>query len=189
MTRRKKQLFCMVMQGFTILELLIVVSIIAILGAVAGPAVVKYYHECCLNAAMMDIVGMVREAKMRALGDKSYAVTFSTAVGTVALVSGKGADGNWNSDDDTVVRSFGLKDKGGGVRFGYGSYGPIGDLAEAPDGVTFGNNTLVCNEALSGSAGTVYLISSSGAAMAIIVNSTDSGYTLWRWSAAGWVKK
>ena len=84
---------------------------------------------------------------------------------------------------------FRLSDKGGGLRFGYGSYGPLPGLAAASDGITFqSNNTLVCNGDLTGSAGTVYIISRSGSAMAITMNSSDFSYSMWRWIGKKWVR-
>ena len=57
------------------------------------------------------------------------------------------------------------------------------------DGVTFqSNNTLVCNADMTGSAGTVYIISRRGAAMAVLMNSTDFGYSLWNWDGKKWVR-
>ena len=45
---------------------------------------------------------------------------------------------------------------------------------------------MVCNTDLTGNAGTVYLISRNGSAMAIVMNSTDFSYALWRWGGKKW---
>ncbi|MGD0844206.1 MAG: prepilin-type N-terminal cleavage/methylation domain-containing protein [Geobacteraceae bacterium] len=176
--------------GFTLLELLTTVAIIAIISAIAILPVSFFYEKCCVMAAVSEITGMIKEAKQNALSNgKYYAISFNTTNGIISLVSGRGTDGTWNTPDDEVVRSFRLADKGGGLRFGYGSYGPIPTYAATADGVTFpSNNTLVCNPDLTGNAGTVYIRSVSGAAMALTMNSTNFGYKMYRWNGKKWVR-
>jgi prepilin-type N-terminal cleavage/methylation domain-containing protein len=176
--------------GFTLVELLTVMAVIGIISAIAIPAFSSYYEECCINAAVSEITGMIKETKQNALTAERYcAIGFNTASGRVSLIAGKGPDGTWNTVDDQVVRSFGLADKGGGLRFGYGAYGPLSGLAETSDGVTFqSNNTLVCNPDLTGNAGTVYLITRAGSAMAITMNSRDFSWSLWKRNGLKWVR-
>jgi len=176
--------------GFTLLELLTTVAIIAIISAIAILPVSFFYEKCCVMAAVSEITGMIKEAKQNALSNgKYYAISFNTTNGIISLVSGRGTDGTWNTPDDEVVRSFRLADKGGGLCFGYGSYGPIPTYAATADGVTFpSNNTLVCNPDLTGNAGTVYIRSVSGATMALTMNSTDFGYKMYRWNGKKWVR-
>ncbi len=176
--------------GFTMTELLIVVSIIGIISAMAIPSFSSYYDKSCLMAAASEISGMIDEARQRSLCDgHDYGVGFDPATGTVRLIAGKGEDDKWNTADDEVVRSFSLASKGGGLHFGYGPYGPRPDRAAASDGVSFQyNNTLICDHELSGTAGDVYLIARSGSAMAISANSTEYGYKLWRWNGTKWVR-
>lgn len=176
--------------GSTLLELLTTVAIIGIISAIAIPVVSYYHGACCVKGAIYEITGMVKEAKQNALSNgKYYAITFNTTNGIISLVSGRGPDGSWNTPDDEVVRSFRLAAKGGGLCFGYGSYGPIPTYAATADGVTFpSNNTLVCNPDLTGNAGTVYIRSVSGAAMALTMNSTNFGYKMYRWNGKKWVR-
>ena len=124
--------------GFTLVELLVVVTLIVIASSIALPAFSAYYEKGCIMAAVSEIAGMIREAKQFALvHDRCYALGFSPASGKVSLISGRGPDGKWNTGDDPLVRTFRLADKGGGLRFGYGSYGPLPGLAADRDGVTF----------------------------------------------------
>ncbi|RQW88641.1 MAG: prepilin-type N-terminal cleavage/methylation domain-containing protein [Geobacter sp.] len=175
--------------GFTLLELLIALAIVAILLAVATPLFASFYGSCCLKSVMWEIAGMVKEAKQCALSEKYYAISFDPALGQISLLSGRGDDGEWNTADDEVVRTLKLRDKGGGLCFGYGSCGQIPTYAPSDDGITFpNNNTLICNPDLTSNAGTVYLRSSHGGAMALTMNSKDFGYTLRRWNGSGWEK-
>ncbi|GFE58269.1 prepilin-type N-terminal cleavage/methylation domain-containing protein [Geobacter sp. AOG1] len=176
--------------GFSLLELLVVIGVMGIITALAFPAFSSYYGDCCMKSAAWEIVGMVKEAKQCSLvDDRCYAVGFDPGRGTVSLIADRGPDGEWNTGDDKVVRVFRLADRGGGVRFGYGSCGPIPGYAPTPDGITFQeNNTIVCNPELTGNAGTVYLSASSGAAFAITVNSRDFSCVQRRWNGSAWVK-
>lgn len=174
--------------GFTLVELLVVIAIIGIISAVGIPSFNSYYSICCLKAAAVETAGMIKEGKQKALGENDYAVSFDPIGGRITLLAGRGPDGNWNTPDDLVVRFFRLADKGSGLSFGYGSCGPIPDHAATDDGISFQYNRLVCNEELTGNAGTVYFKSRSGAAVALVMNSTDFDYTLWKWDGSQWVK-
>lgn len=177
-------------RGFTLVELVTVTAVIGIVSAIAIPSFNAIYERSCVMAAVSEITGMIKEAKHIAFADGRYfSVGFDPGLQKVTLISGRGPDGDWNTADDQVVRSLLLADKRGGIHFGYGSYGPRDGLAAAPDGIAVpNNNTMICSPELTGNAGTVYLISRSGSAMAITVNRTDFGYSLWRWNGEEWVQ-
>lgn len=174
--------------GFTILELIMVMAILAILCSIAIPAFSRYFDQCSVSVAMTDIVNIVMEAKLRAVFGNKHAVHFGSD-GTVTLLSSAGGDGKWNTGDDIVVKSFRINEKGRGLKFGYGDHGPLPGLTSHPCGVSFDDNTAICNDDMTGTAGTVYVISTSGNAMALVLNSMDSGYAVWKWDGNRWMKK
>ncbi len=138
--------------GFTLIEILIVLALICILSAVATSALTSFYVECRLKSVMLELADMIKEAKAGALEGEEHAIGFKPVDGTFSLLSGRGPDDDWNTSDDLVVRSVRLSSKGGGLMFGYGTYGPVKDpdpLVPTNDGVTFDNNTLVCNTRLT----------------------------------------
>ena len=177
-------------RGFTLVELLIVLTVLGAVATVVIPTYQSVHEGCCVKAAMAEITGMIREAKQNALcNDRYYAIGFDPVRGKVSLLAGKGRDGKWNTADDQVVRSFSLASKGGGLCFGYGAYGPLPTLASVADGISFQcNNTLECNPQLTGNGGAVYLITRRGRAIAISMNEKDYGYKLYTWSGKKWLR-
>ena len=174
--------------GFTLLELLVVIAVMACLGAIATPLAASIYGKCALKTAMADICLLVREARGLALSSADpHAVTFNPVTGRACLAAERGPDNKWNTADDRVLSTVKIVGRGGGLRFGYGSCGPIPGLATSDDGITFQvNNSMVCNQDLSSNAGTVYLVAGNDTAMALTANSSANGYRLRRCSNGKW---
>lgn len=172
-------------RGFTLLELILVVAIISVMSAIAVPAFSSFYGDFRLKSVVREIRDLVRDAKLLSIQDKPCAILFDPDKCMATLVSGKGADDEWGTGDDFVVRRLTLPD---GVRFGYGSRGPLKGRAEAEDGISFEYNRFGCETGITGDWGAVYLQSQTGGAMVITVNSGEFNLRVYRWSGRSWVE-
>jgi prepilin-type N-terminal cleavage/methylation domain-containing protein len=175
--------------GFSLVEVLIVVAITGILAAIVVPTAKGYLGEVSVKAALWEIISMYSDAKRKAAVDgRDYALCFAPASGRISLASDKGHDSHWNTVDDVIEKTFLLSQKSSALSFGHGSRGPVPTLAASDDGISFGSNVCVCNAETNGSAGTIYVQSSLGPAMALVINSTNTGYSIWRWDGSAWKK-
>jgi len=95
--------------GFTFYELLVAISIIAILSAIAMPNIISRRSQAKLGSALNNLKGDLQTAKLRALRENALVVVLFTANGyTIFLDNGVSA-GNWNPDaDEELVRNVQL---------------------------------------------------------------------------------
>jgi prepilin-type N-terminal cleavage/methylation domain-containing protein len=97
------------MRGFTMLELLVVLAISAILGAIAVPNVVRITQALRIAGDLRDLNGSVAQAKMHAASDFTHARaranlganTFQLEIWNKALNGGAGC---WQTLGDTAIR-------------------------------------------------------------------------------------
>ena len=177
--------------GFTLLELVVVVAVISIMSAIAVPAFSTLYGDFCLKAAVLELKDMFKDAKLLSIEDKPCAIVFDPAGGRAVLYSGKGPDGKWETGDEELVRELDLSEKGGALSFGYGTRGPVRKprkLTATEDGIAFLNERFESREGVVGRAGSVYIQSaSSGGAMALVFNDADFSCTLHKWDGKDWM--
>jgi prepilin-type N-terminal cleavage/methylation domain-containing protein len=142
-------------RGFSLIELVVVVCIVAIIAAITMPALLRWRTDAKLRGAASNLTGDLEFAKMRAIRENSYvAVLFSNDGYTVFVDNGVDA-GDWIEDDDEVC----LREK----TF------PAGVTIKTPTSFS-SDRTRFVGRGVPENAGTVTLISQSGKEKVISIN-------------------
>ena len=174
--------------GFTLIELMVVIGIIAIMAGFAVPAVMNWLPNYRLKAAARDLYSNMQKARFEAVKTNSgYAVLFDTAAGNYQLLSDPGPDGNWGTLDDTNDKPgndgiygnaddipeklpFVLTKYGSGIAYGHGNATTNATVAGGVfpiDEVSYNSNVVVFNSRGTSSAGYVYIQNSYNNTFAI----------------------
>jgi prepilin-type N-terminal cleavage/methylation domain-containing protein len=143
----------MMKKGFTLVELVVAISILGLVLAVGTPPVVRYLRHFQAKDTAQIVSGILREARGRAIHEKNnYVVFFSITQGTITLLDDDGGGGGNPANAGFVPtnRGNGRADQGEtlfgpyrlpvGQVFGMigGSVGPDGTYVTSP--ITFSGN-------------------------------------------------
>lgn len=176
--------------GFTKVELLVVISILAISTSFAMPAFSRWLPNYRLKGAVRDLYSNLQLAKSAAIRDRGeWALKFDEDGKSYQVVSG-GADRVYSTTDDNVVlKTVILPDYGSGLSFGpgtakrkVGQNEPIGDSVSFPgDRVVFNSRGMTTGTF----GGYAYLQNSRHSCYA--VGTWSSGIVVLRkWNGSAW---
>ena len=144
-------------KGFTMIELLIVVAIIAVTAAIAIPNIISWIPTMRVNSAARDIVSEMQLARMKAVSERNnYVITFDTSTNQYSIYDDGDNDG---AEASELVKTVDVDTDYSGIQFGYvaGETGTGGTAIS--NSVTFSssNETFKPN-GTANKMGTVYLI-------------------------------
>jgi len=174
--------------GFTLIEVLMTMVVLAILVAIAVPTFSVWYPNYRLRSAAMDLYTNFQMTKSKAINNnREYAVVFNLGGGSYQIVSG-GNDGSISSAGDNVVEeTITLSKYESGVNYGPGSAVNNWNGDAIGSSVTFGGNQEVfTGRGTANSNGTVY-VQNKNNVRAYAVTGVMSGFIKMRkWNGAAW---
>ena len=178
------------LHGFTKIELLVTISILALCAGIALPGFLNWLPAYRLKGAVRDLYSNLQLAKSAAIRDRGeWAIQFDK-VGNRYQVVGGGADRAYSTAHDNVVlKTVILSDYGSGLSFGPGSATrkvgenePIEDCLSYPgDRVVFDSRGMATGTL----GGYAYLQNNRNACYA--VGTWSSGIVVLRkWNGSAW---
>jgi len=91
--------------GFSVLELVVAIGIIAIISAIAIPGIISWRSKAKLSGAVNNLKGDLQMAKSRATRDNALVVVVFTATGYRIFVDNGAHAGDWSHDaDESLLR-------------------------------------------------------------------------------------
>ena len=173
--------------GFTLIELMVVLAIIATMVAVGIPNFLAYMPNARLKSAARELYSNLQLAKMGAIKHNTdWAIVFDKAGGKYQVCSGQGGDSAWSGTND-VEETVVLSDYGYGVSYGH-SPATLGiDGGGFGDEITYTgpDNVAVLERRGTSTAGYVYLKNAENTVYGVGTG-LNGVVKLRRWTGSDW---
>lgn len=169
--------------GFTTVELLVVMALIAIIAAIATPNFIGWLPKYRLRSATQDLYTNLQLAKLGAIKhNNDWAIFFDTAANSYSIIS------DYDGDGQAVEKTVNLSSYKSGIGFGHGNATQDipGDSFPADD-VSYSDNTAVFNpRGLADHLGYVYLDNDDETTRAVGTPYLGGGIVLRAWMGSNW---
>ncbi len=175
--------------GFTLLELMVTVSLLAFMGMLAATSfdTGSWLAHHRLKGAAREMSTNMQKTRMNAVKEnRNWAIVFDPANNRYCICSGSGADATWSTLADNVVEQVvSLSVHKSGLTYGFGTATVGAGGSGTSDPVTFVNDTVIFNpQGLTSSlSGFCHLTNDQGGAFAVGAR-TSGSIIIRKWNGA-----
>lgn len=182
-------------QGFTMVEVIIVLVMIGVMSAIAIPGIMKWLPDYRLKSAARDLYSNFQQIRIFALKEnKEWAIVFDVTNNRYYLCSDDGADNDWSgtndnigTGDNTIYQTVDLQTYKSGIKFAHGEATlDVSGAVHPGDDVTYAGDVVVFNSRGTGSAGYAYLDHQENSTSYVVGTLTSGSIQLKKWKATTW---
>lgn len=179
--------------GFTLMELMVVITIVGILAAVGFPRYTSWRNNMYIKAAARDLYSSLQEARMLAIKQNASTAIVFDAVNQSYYVCDDSGDGDWTTiGDNNILRTTRLSTYRGSIGYSDGSItgvNPVPPDAGFPgDGISCSNNFLSLDSrgVSSNGRGYVYIQDNAGNRVYAVGVLASGVVKLLKWDGGNW---
>ncbi|MFA5700245.1 MAG: GspH/FimT family pseudopilin [Desulfuromonas sp.] len=165
--------------GFTLMELLVAIAILAIAAAIAIPGIMNWVPNYKLKGAARDVYSVMQKARSIAVkSNRNAAIIFFPDTDKYQLY--EWVSGAWVENGEPIAL-------GNGIKFGHGNAtAAVPGGAFPPNNVSYADARVVFNPRGTGSAGYVYLDHQENTTTYAIGSLTSGSIRILKWQGGSW---